>query len=87
VLDTATGGPADRAGMQGGTRALRVGRYQLPIGGDVITAIDGQPTNDLETLTVYLETEKSIGDRVQLTVQRDGKEMTFDVTLGEEPQA
>jgi S1-C subfamily serine protease len=87
VLDTTSGGPADRAGLQGGTRALRVGRYQLPIGGDVITAIDGQPTDDLETLNVYLETERSIGDTVQLTVLRNGREMTFDVTLGEAPQA
>jgi S1-C subfamily serine protease len=87
VLDTTAGGPADKAGVQGGSRWLRIGRYQLPVGGDVITAIDGQPTNDLETLTVYLETEKAIGDTVTLTIMRDGKELAVDVKLGEQPQA
>jgi S1-C subfamily serine protease len=87
VLDTTAGGPADKAGVQGGNGWLRIGRYQLPVGGDVITAVDGQPTNDLETLTVYLETEKAIGDTVTLTIIRDGKELAVDVKLGEQPQA
>ena len=68
-------------------RKLRIGRYQLPVGGDVITAVDGQPTADLEALTVYLETETSIGDTVELTVMRDGTEITIPLTLGKEPQA
>jgi S1-C subfamily serine protease len=86
VLHTTTGGPADDAGLQGGSQWLRIGRYQLPVGGDVITAVDGQPTADLEALTVYLETETSIGDTVELTVVRDGGEITIPLTLGEEPQ-
>ena len=87
VLDTATGGPADDAGLQGGSQWLRIGRYQLPVGGDIITAVNGQPTADMESLTVYLETETSIGDTVELTVVRDGKEIIVPLTLGEEPQA
>ena len=54
VLETVTGGPADQAGIQGGSRRVRIGRYQLPVGGDTITAIDGQPTNDLQALTVFV---------------------------------
>jgi S1-C subfamily serine protease len=87
VLDTTAGGPADRAGLQGGSRWVRLGRYQLAVGGDIITAIDGQPTVDLEGLTVYLETERAIGDTVELTVFRSGREITVPVTLGEEPRA
>jgi S1-C subfamily serine protease len=86
VIDVTTRGPADQAGLQGGTQWARVGRYQLPVGGDIITAIDGLPTADLEALTVYLETETAIGDTVDLTVLRDGEEVTIPVTLGEEPQ-
>jgi hypothetical protein len=44
------------------TRVLRIGYYQLPVGGDIITAVDGQPTADTESPTVYLEIETSIGD-------------------------
>jgi S1-C subfamily serine protease len=87
VLDTTARGPADDAGLQGGSQWLRIGRYQLPVGGDIITAVNGQPTADVESLTVYLETETSIGDTVELTVVRDGKEITVPLTLGEEPQA
>ena len=65
---------------------MRFGRYQLPVGGDVITAINGQPTADLETLTVYLETETAIGDTVDLTVQRGDREHTIPVMLEEQPK-
>jgi S1-C subfamily serine protease len=87
VMDVTARGPADQAGLQGGAQWVRVGRYQLPVGGDIITAVDGLPTDDLEALTVYLETETAIGDTVQLTVLRDDQEITIPVTLGEEPQA
>jgi S1-C subfamily serine protease len=85
VLDTAARGPAQRAGVQAGDRWLRLGRYQLPVGGDIIVAIDGVPTADLETLTVYLETETSIGDTVELTINRSSQEVTLPVVLGEQP--
>ncbi len=86
VLDTVAGSPAEQAGIQGGSRSVHVGRYQLPVGGDVITAVDNQPTHDLQTLTVYLETKKTVGDRVNLTIRRGDQELTIPVTLGEQPQ-
>ncbi len=87
VIDTVAGSPADRAGIRGGDRTVRVGRYQLPVGGDIITAINGQPVNDLQTLTVYLETKTAIGDTVQLTIYRGSRELTIPVTLGEQPNS
>jgi S1-C subfamily serine protease len=86
VLDATTGGPADEAGIQGGSRWVRLGRYQLRVGGDIIMAIDGQPTADLETLTVYLETETAIGDTVDLTIRRGDQELTVPVMLEEQPK-
>jgi S1-C subfamily serine protease len=86
VLDTASGGPADEAGLQGGDRWLRVGPYQLPAGGDIITAVDGQPVADFQALTVYLETEAAVGATVELTVLRGDAEITIPVTLGHQPQ-
>ncbi len=85
VLDVVSGSPADRAGVQGGSRMVRVGPYQLPVGGDIITAIDGQPVADLQTLTVYLETRTAIGDTVTLTLYRGNRELTLPVTLEEQP--
>jgi S1-C subfamily serine protease len=86
VLNATTGGPADESGIQGGSRWVRLGRYQLRVGGDIITAIDGQPTADLETLTVYLETETAVGGTVNLTIQRGDQELTIPVTLEEQPR-
>jgi S1-C subfamily serine protease len=86
VLGTTAGGPADKAGIQAGSRMVRMGRYQFPVGGDVLVAVDGKPLADLETLTLYLETEKTIGDTVTLTVRRGSDELTIPVTLGEQPR-
>jgi S1-C subfamily serine protease len=87
VLNVVSGGPAAEAGVHGASQWLRVGpRYQLPAGGDIITAIDGQSVEDVESLTLYLEMEKRVGDTVELTLTRDGQEITVSVTLGEQPQ-
>ena len=86
VLETQTGGPANEAGIQGANRWVRIGRrIQLPVGGDIITAIDGQPTADLKTLMVYLEMETAIGDVVELTIVRGEEELVVPVTLAEQP--
>ena len=85
VLDVVTGSPADKAGILGGSRLVRMGRYQVAVGGDVITAIDGQPVDDMEAWTIYLETQTAIGDTVEISIIRDGKEQIIPVTLAERP--
>ena len=87
VITTVKGSPADKAGIRGGSRVVRIGRYQVPLGGDIITAINGQPVNDYQGLTVYLETKTSVGDTVSLTIIRDGAEQSIAVTLAERPQS
>ena len=62
-----------------------MGRYQVAVGGDVITAIDGQLVDDMEAWTIYLETQTAIGDTVNITLIRDGKEQTIPVVLAERP--
>ena len=87
VLETEPGSPAAKAGIQGASRWARIGRRsQLPVGGDVITAIDGRPTADLQTLMIYVEMETAIGDTVELTIVREGEELLVPVTLLEQPQ-
>ena len=51
-----------------------------------IREFDDQAVDDLEALTVYLETEAAVGETVVLTVLRDGTQLTIPVTLGEDPQ-
>lgn len=85
VLEVARRGPADEAGIRGGDRVVQLGRYRIPLGGDIITAVNGQPIDDYQDLTVYLETETRVGDTVDVTFIRDGEEQNVQVTLGERP--
>jgi S1-C subfamily serine protease len=85
VLEAFENGPADTAGIQGGDRVVRIGNYRVPIGGDILTAIDGQPVENFQEMTVYLETETVVGDTVEITLIRDGETLTIPVTLEENP--
>ena len=71
VVSVEEAGPAAAAGLQPG---------------DVITAIDGESFDD-ESFINRLIFDHEPGDEVTLTVERDGEELTVDVTLGERPAA
>jgi S1-C subfamily serine protease len=85
VLQVVSGGPAEEAGIRGGNRLVQIGRYRVPLGGDIIIAVNGEPVADYQDLTVYLETETQVGDTVEVTVIRDGEERNIEVTLEERP--
>ncbi len=50
--------------------------------GDVVVAIDGEPVADLRGYSALLKA-RAPGDRVTVTVLRDGAEQTVSATLGE----
>ena len=83
VLDVTPGGPADQAGIRGGSQPTQFEGLQA--GGDVITAIDGQPVANFDEMLSYLTTNKSPGETVVLTVLRDGQPVDVTVTLGQRP--
>ena len=83
VLRVARGGPAEQAGIRGGDRVAQLGRYRVPVGGDIIIAINQEPVDDYQDLTVYLETETRVGDTIDVTFIRDGDAQTVQVTLEE----
>ncbi len=80
-------GPAAQAGLRGGSREVQVEGIAVPVGGDLITAIDKQNVEGMDDLIAYLIDNTSPGDSVTLTILRDGKELTVDVTLGTCPSA
>jgi S1-C subfamily serine protease len=84
VLEAVAGGPADKAGIQGGSRVVHIGNYQVSVGGDIITAIDGHALANAQDLTVYLETETTVGKSVEVTIVRNGVEQVVQVVLGEQ---
>ena len=48
---------------------------------DIIIALDGETVKDMDALIEMLY-EHKIGDKVSITVWRDGKEVNVSVTLG-----
>jgi 2-alkenal reductase len=83
VTNVVSGSPADEAGILAGDRATGVGN--LLAGGDLITAIDGQPIRRFDELLAYLITNKSPGDTVVLTVLRGAEAVDVPITLGKRP--
>ena len=84
VTQVTPGGPADQAGIRGGTQPTNLDS-RLQAGGDVITAVDGQPIATFDQLLGYLTTNKSPGDTIVLTILREGQTMDVTVTLGTRP--
>ena len=87
VITVTSGSPAEAAGIHGANRNVRIGRSQLGVGGDIITAVDDQSVTAQEDLMLYVDTQKAIGDTIRLKLIRAGKEMTVSLTLGEQPQS
>lgn len=93
LMTIAEGGPAAKAGLRAGSRDTNIllsvglqGGLYLQSGGDLITAIDGQPVRKFDDLLIYLESYKSPGDEISLTILRPDKgEQTVTLTLGERP--
>ena len=75
-------GPADKAGIRGGNRTVNAGMRRLLVGGDVITAIDGEPITDPLSLNVVMN-RKRPGDVVTVTLYRGRSKMEVKVTVGE----
>jgi len=86
LVEVTEGGPADQAGLRGGRERVQIGNTILLIGGDVLTAVDGEPIPNGQDLLRYLDTQTQVGQTIQVTVWREGQEMTVPVTLGERPR-
>jgi putative serine protease PepD len=69
IGEIVNGGPADRAGLEVG---------------DDITAIDGKTVESADDVRADVAA-KNVGDKVSVTVRRDGATRTIEVTLGQRP--
>lgn len=79
------GGPAQAAGLIGTANNVTQDGFSVEIGGDVITAIDGQPVKTFDDILLYLSLQTSPGQDVTLTILRSGKYQDVKVQLGTRP--
>jgi S1-C subfamily serine protease len=84
IVQVIPGSPAYQAGLRGGNRSVIIGRYRLPVGGDIITAIDNDSISNDMDLDQALG-KKKVGDTVKVKVYRDSNLLEIPVTLMERP--
>jgi serine protease Do len=85
VMTVVDNGPAAKAGLKPSTQTATVSGQQVNVGGDLITAVNGQAVKRFEDLTSYLLSQTQPGQTVTLTVLRGGQEQSVKVTLGTIP--
>ena len=84
VVSVVDGGPASGT-LQESDHVVGVNGTVVPVGGDVIHAIDGQTVRTGEDLASYPVTQTEPGDTVELTGLRDGGRKTVTVSECPEP--
>ena len=86
VTGLVSGASADKAGVKGPTDQVQLGRYLIPIGGDIIVAIDGQKIVSRDDMDRALN-NKNVGDKVQVEVMRGSRRTTLTIQLTELPRS
>lgn len=71
--------------LQGSDRLERESGQFVPVGGDVVVAVEGQSIATTEDLASVLLEETRPGDDVDLTIVRDGERMNVTTTVTERP--
>ncbi len=87
VLEVAPDSPAASAGIRGGRERVRIGPVIMPVGGDVVTAVNGKAVASARDYATTLESSTRVGDTVSVTFNRAGVEHTVSVNVAERPEA
>ena len=82
VARVQAGSAADQAELRGGDEIVDVQGMPYVVGGDIIIRIDDQAVTDMDDLSSAVSSRRP-GEKVELTIIRDGAERVVTVTLGE----
>ena len=82
-----SGSPADKAGIKASNTNITDNGQQVSVGGDVITAYNGQTVKSSDDLVTFLADSGLVGQNVTLTILRNGKQIQVQVTLGLRPSS
>lgn len=78
-------GPAEKAGLRGSDKVVKTEGFDVNVGGDIITAIEGNPVRSFDDLVSYLASSTKPGETITLEILRDGKSQNLEVTLEARP--
>jgi 2-alkenal reductase len=85
IAQVTSGGPANNAGLKGGAQQVTVDGQTVIIGGDIIIAFNGVRIRGTDDLSTYLEEHTLPGQTINVTIVRNGQDMTIQLTLGTRP--
>jgi len=84
VSEVVEGESADRAGIRGGSSPVRVGGRAFYLGGDILTALDGEKVKSLDDVNRILNRHRP-GDTIPVEIIRDGRRLTLNMKLTAKP--
>ena len=84
ISEVVSGGPADKAGLQGGDKKIHFQGFPYETGGDVILSVEGHKILRPEDLAREIA-DRQPGEQVTLKILRDNAPMDVEVTLGKRP--
>jgi S1-C subfamily serine protease len=79
-----SGGPADDAGIKGATGQATIAGQTFPVGGDIITKVDGKAITGMDEVVSAVNDHKP-GDEITLTIFSGGQQKDVTVKLGDRP--
>jgi S1-C subfamily serine protease len=85
IAQVTSGGPADDAGLQGGTRQATVAGENVMIGGDIVIALNGERITGIDGLSTYLEENTLPNQTIDVTIIRNNQSLTVQLKLGTRP--
>ena len=85
VVSVIEGSPAEQAGLMGVTETKEIDGREFAIDGDIILSIDEKTVRKISDILVHLQREKSIGDEMILSVNRNGEVLELIMILEERP--
>ena len=85
IAQVTSGGPADDAGLQGGTKQVTVNGQNVVIGGDIIIALSVTRITGTDDLSKFLEENTLPDQTINVTIIRNGQEMTLQLKVGTRP--
>ena len=86
VVSVIEGSPAEQAGLLGVSETKEVDGREFAIDGDIIVSIDGKTVRKISDILVHLQREKSIGDEMILSINRNGEILDLTMVLEERPR-
>jgi len=85
VTQVTSGGAAQEAGLQGGSKQVRVMDEWVVAGGDIIIAVDGTRIINGDTFMSYLEEHTTPNQSITLTILRNNQIQDITVVLKQRP--